>query len=638
MMLKRLISTITASALLLALPLAAPDAFGGEIKAEAADASSYSYTVTPLLKPFNTYFYVKTDNPDPMTFRFVDKSTVYAENGAYGSLEINWDSWDEEMILYSDVDYENKDTGRVNGGYIFKGSNTDGGEVVLQYKKQISYSEYKKLKDAGDTSNIGELTETTSSSDGFKTYRIVGYYKWEELNKKITLPKLKNTLDYLVDTYATKGNFFDNMDAVQKGFGSICLYSRSYIRGNIEKPGENWALSNSPHADQLFYIQSPYKRTDNKKLFAGYLYPYFADSIGFPSTMASVAKKLAPDSTYTWDSYSHYMISVTYKGQTKKYGGQGEGEGQAISEDKILHRFNFGKTDSYFNNLSGLTDLLREYMGLTIENDFYAEDELTFQQITDTVGDGAWVKLMLLTSIYGGTAGGYTYLYKQGDGTASPGDSINTVGAKQMWGGNPGHCSDCWVDGRYINSHEVWEMGAKLEDHPKSNIMLMNVEFFETDPYYKEIKPVVKPVKYKYSEANDRWEATTDSYLTANWYISGKVGYDYIKQLSDEGKIDAKYLKNMILSRQQVEKLADANTNSIPMTGYIYDGSVKAGTPFKYNYGDLNVDGKINMRDYVKMQRLLLEPEYTWNQLADMHTDGKINMLDYTAMQRYLLS
>ena len=38
--------------------------------------TDYSYMVTPLLEPFNEYFFVKTDNPDPCSFRFIDKSSI----------------------------------------------------------------------------------------------------------------------------------------------------------------------------------------------------------------------------------------------------------------------------------------------------------------------------------------------------------------------------------------------------------------------------------------------------------------------------------------------------------------------------------------------------------------------------------
>ena len=40
-----------------------------------AGAGDYIYKVTPLMPPFNLFFFVETENPDPRTFRFEDKSS-----------------------------------------------------------------------------------------------------------------------------------------------------------------------------------------------------------------------------------------------------------------------------------------------------------------------------------------------------------------------------------------------------------------------------------------------------------------------------------------------------------------------------------------------------------------------------------
>lgn len=52
------------------------------IKAEAEEAeikNSYSYEIVPFLEPFNEYFYIKTENPNPDNFRFVDKHSIYSD-------------------------------------------------------------------------------------------------------------------------------------------------------------------------------------------------------------------------------------------------------------------------------------------------------------------------------------------------------------------------------------------------------------------------------------------------------------------------------------------------------------------------------------------------------------------------------
>ena len=53
------------------------------VSAKEKGVTDYTYAVTPVLSPFNEYFYVKTDNPDPFSFRFVDNSTVYGEKGIF---------------------------------------------------------------------------------------------------------------------------------------------------------------------------------------------------------------------------------------------------------------------------------------------------------------------------------------------------------------------------------------------------------------------------------------------------------------------------------------------------------------------------------------------------------------------------
>ena len=48
---------------------------------DGSPTPDYTYEIIPLLPPLNQYFYVKTDNPDPYSFRFYDKDTVYGEAG-----------------------------------------------------------------------------------------------------------------------------------------------------------------------------------------------------------------------------------------------------------------------------------------------------------------------------------------------------------------------------------------------------------------------------------------------------------------------------------------------------------------------------------------------------------------------------
>lgn len=56
--------------------------------------------------------------------------------------------------------------------------------------------------------------------------------------------------------------------------------------------------------------------------------------------------------------------------------------------------------------------------------------------------------------------------------------------------------------------------------------------------------------------------------------------------------------------------------------------------------GDVNIDGKVNMRDYALLQKYLMDPKSvdinTAN--ADLTGDGKVNLRDYSALQKLILN
>ena len=56
---------------------------------EFPDVTQYSYTVMPILSPFCYYLYVKTDNPDPSSFRLVDENSVFYGPEDHSSIMIN---------------------------------------------------------------------------------------------------------------------------------------------------------------------------------------------------------------------------------------------------------------------------------------------------------------------------------------------------------------------------------------------------------------------------------------------------------------------------------------------------------------------------------------------------------------------
>ncbi len=120
------------AAVLAAAAIPAVNANAADYTCKDIDALQYTYEIYPLMEPFNEYFYVRTDNPHPESFRFSDKDSPYSES----SVIENTDK------LYADAEYEDTTWYRVNGGYIFKSFTTNGGEITLQIQESIGESEY----------------------------------------------------------------------------------------------------------------------------------------------------------------------------------------------------------------------------------------------------------------------------------------------------------------------------------------------------------------------------------------------------------------------------------------------------------------------------------------------------------------
>lgn len=594
---------------------------------EGEPTPGFTYEVIPLLEPFNTYFYVRTENPNPHSFRFVDKETVYGNEGTVSLCD----------DVFCDIEYEDADTLRVSGGYIFKGSDTDGGTLTLQKDVQTN------APTPVDTLNLNTGKWTTV----YERNEI-----WEDFPDSVTVPAIYSGLDYLVQNYATADNFFDNMDAVQQGFSSICLYSGSYVRGELYRTAENWAMSTSPHADQTFYIQSPYSRTDSRSLFASALYPFRYDSLGFPSIMKAVAQRLDSTAEVERDDDYHSRINVTYNGITKQYGGQGTGEGQGISEEMITRRFTFAESDES-STLEEIRALLDTYAAIEMPDDVPQEDKLTWEAIYDAVGEGTWVRMISFNNIFGLDSGiAYAYLYQNAnngyyyvDGDFYAKEMSN--GGSLYWWGILGYGHDAWIDGRYIDKWERFVPGAVFEDYPESDIYLQNVtvptidydtkynyETMEREYINVTVQESTETILFKYDSEEGIWKA--------KW-----SDYDLIKELTDKQVIDGKYLDMVQLTTDEVKALGiDKNTNTEPQQYLIYDGSVKAGTAYpsethesdSSRIGDLNKDGEINLKDVVLLRRYIAGG---WNvtldeKIADCNGDGTVNLKDVVLLRRYI--
>ncbi len=543
-------------AVMVLMPITVWAADGGSV-----DARNYSYSVTPVMEPFNGFFFVKTDNPDPRTFRFEDKSSVYRIR-PYILRDVKNDG---SQALYADVNYEDENTGRVSGGYIFYGGGTDGGELVLEV-----------CDDPG-----------------------AYYLSWKETGTKITLPKLKSTRDYLIDTYAKKSSFFDNLDAVQDGLRSISLYSGSFVRGRLNKAYDHWLVSLSPHVDQNFYIFSPYEREDNRTLFSSAVYPYLLDSWGFPGMMESVASALNSSAKIEWSSSSHDQVEITYNGETHVYGGQGGHPGQSIGEDNIKRRFTFGSGSAGIT-LDSMRSLLIDYTSVQMEDDIPREDALTWKQIFNTVGSGSWARVS--PGGKGPSSTAFAYFYQQGDGNTFD-TSEKELGTSLYWGGDLAFAEDAWVDGRYVDKWKGFVRGERFEDHPTSSIIVKDVMVPQIPHSYKYEKNAAdqwEMVYYVTGDITEKKRTVVYKYQNGEWvawnliFDNGCANYEAIRQMADRGVIDSRYLDKVLLTKSEVDALGvDSNTNVNPDKGFVYDGSAKPGTAYDESAGHSWNKGKV---------------------------------------------
>lgn len=372
-------------------------------------------------------------------------------------------------------------------------------------------------------------------------------------------------------------SFFEKMDAVQKGLDSICLYSGVHVLGKLNKSKTSpyYGLSTSPHIDQDFYIQAPYYRTESQSMLVSALYPFRLDSVGFPSEMAAVAKRLESSASYKWNDHAHWLVDVTYKGETRSYGGQGNGGGQGITSDLVKYIYSFDKTENDAftkNSLSEIRGMIEEYGNMKVQEEKKDLPELTWKDVCDTVGDaGSYVKLLVIHSIFGSTGYGFTFLYSHGDGSY------------------PEYFSHAWYDGRYFNSHEFFEKGTTFDDPNAStgDIIVKDAKI----PFPKA--PDGKEYLYDYSgiDKESRYNADTGVWSGFTKYSYDKESGTWIASVyknsvcRDHETYEYSYIededfkKACTLTLEEVKAMSvDRNANLDPVTYYNYDMTVAPGT------------------------------------------------------------
>lgn len=505
-----------------------------------SDTMNYTYSVTPLTSDVCSYFYVKTENPDPTSFDFLDEDTVLSDT--------NQCRITHSETEFKDVDYVDKETLRVKDGYIFVSSKTDGGKLTLE-----------------------------TIEDG----------KRQITEQSVTIPKLTSATEYIINTYTSESmSFFEKMDAAQNGLYDLALYSEAFVQGKFERSEKSpyYGLSTSPHVDQAFYIQDPYYREGNQWLLASSLYPFFYDSLGFPSQMASIAKLLEPSAVCKKDDNFHWQIQVTYNGVTKAYGGEGMGGGQGITEDLIKYRYSFDGSDgdaSTKTSWGELSKMINDYGSMTVPEQEKDLPELTWKEISDKVGsDGSYISLLIVNSLSGIPSGtGITFLYKNGDKD------------------RPGYFSNVWYDGRFFNSHEFFEKGTDFDTtyasgsipdivikdacipFPESSDSNIRYLYRNSQRYYDSIENIPE-----YNADTKVWSGFTKykyDWKSGTWIASVyKNAICRNKTIGEQGPIeDGVFVDACTLTLEEVKAMSiDRNADIFPTSFYQYDMTVPPGT------------------------------------------------------------
>ncbi len=520
---------ITAFLLTLCLLLSMmPSAFAQNIPNEIEiipDVTDYTYTVTPILAPFAYYLYVQTDNPDPTSFRLVDKTCQYYTEDSYGEIrvrtsetgysvkEVDPGTYYISQYLYKDVAFEDEATFRVPGGYIFRAdaSYSDGGEFVLLQK---TYSGEKITED-----------------------------RFRETTVRIPCSRLYTRNDYLMtNCYTEDMTFFEKLDAVQAYLNQVSVYPRYVF--DTDRPNEE-----RPYPFRATSVYAELPLDDRYAMYEKYLdgilakdaFPFVLDSASFPGTMGVIAETLEPECE-TGSGKNHWEVTVTFNGETKTYGGAGAGGNDPLYTNRIKKDFTFqGESDLFATGtLDSYYTLLMSYDPIAVADAEVYRDLVTGDTFRQTIGatGGTWMRVAVEGYFGYGTSFAYGIPY---------GDHTDIM-------------TNAWVDGRYIGQHERVLLGKTFEDHPTANIVLQDVSYVD---HWGEAH--TQDVCYYYNIHKDQWEAwwyyTNDSYYNASW------------GLPDE----------LVLTREEVEAMdLDYNTNFWPTEGLVYDGTEYPGTPFRH--------------------------------------------------------
>ena len=425
------------------------------------DVTQYTYRATPIISGYNALLYVQTENPDPTSFQLVDRDTVYKSDNGAETCYTRADS------PFADVRYENAETLRVHGGYIFSldSGSSDGGTLAVQQRVQHSFVHY------------GE------------TYY---YSEYEDTDVTASCPALKDHVDYVIDMFTTKEmSLFEKLDAIQAGLAKYAVYPRSV--GDYDQPSAAPypSLASSPYEELGLnaHYEGMYNRHKGGMLLQS-AFPFVLDSSSFPGTITAAARRLQPGVTVAREDV-HWLYRISCNGESRVYGGAGYGESDPIYTNHLETLYTFdGASGDWFgkNDLQAYSDKLASFNAIAQADVAPCRDLVEGDTFVDTIcaTGGTWIRIGVESFFGGSTQPTFAY--------ALPSEQGCHV------------LSDAWVDGRYVNSNESIQLGTAFEDHPEADIVVRQMR-------YTDVKGVAhqQDVRFEYSYLEGTWHAS-DAY------------------------------------------------------------------------------------------------------------------------------
>lgn len=490
----------------------------------------YSYEIIPLTDTVCTMFYVKTDNPDPQSFYFLDENTEYSLTYGLGDI-VKQAKIAQSVFEFGDVVYENVETMRVKGGYIFECPNTDGGDVSL----------YASAQSEGISVDTGKI---------------------------YTLPRIYSKRDYLINKCVSPNNdFWSNMDAVLNELKRISYYTAPKTQGTVMQGDGFSYLMRSFYQDKGVELIDKHWVSGEHLTLIGRTYPFFLQSVAYPQLLRSVAIAIEPNVIVDSDTGVHYEYKYTLNGESRYYGGSGFGSGKSIPKDMLTYKYSFdgGTYDmSTTKSWAKLSEVVQHYIDIEVPDQYEGvEDMLTWKKVgTQLSPHGDYARINGCSE-----DDGFAYLF-----------------------GAQAAMSDCWFDGRYFDAFEMFQKGATFSDPELSQKTIYLKDFKVPLPalgeneeyncgswwgYNIETQTMEGIAYFGYDEESDTWKAESFAYILKKDEDGNVIGF---RDITDEAYFDA-----LTITREEAEQMGlDRNTNKDPEKYLIYDGTAEPGTKVGY--------------------------------------------------------